>query len=458
MKSIRPRFLLVSAVIIALALTATAFAFTYLFERGLMRQVDNELTNLVNQIAAELEFEADGSLKPPGGLSDRRFETAYGGLYWQIDDPEADDQLRSRSLWDFVLPLPEDTHEVGTIHRYYLPGPENGEVYAQERSLVVATPTGVRTIRISAAIDKAAMDSVKTQFAFDTVPYLAVLGLFLLAASALQLTLGLRPLTRVSEDLKELRVRPNKRLVGPYPKEIGHLVDAVNDLLDTQERTIEKSRARAGDLAHGLKTPLTVLANHADILRRDGNEEMACEISDLVQTMEAHVSHELARSRIAPGPEHRFSDGNPGETVSDIARTLSRTPSGESIAWELDVPAGTLVKVDPNDLRELIGNIMENAVKWAAGKVSVRGVVKTGFIELRIEDDGPGIATEQIEQMMDRGKRFDEKTPGTGLGLAIVQDIADAYRLPINIQNRQTRGLCVIVQLPIAGPAAAADQ
>ncbi len=454
MKSIRPRFLLVSAIVIALALTATEFAFTYLFQRSLERQIDDELTNLVNQIAAGLEFRPDGSLRPPGGLSDRRFDTAYGGLYWQIDDPETDAQLRSRSLWDSVLQLPADTHDVGTIHRYYLPGPDKGEVYVQERSLVVATPTGARTIRISVAIDKAAMDSIKTQFTFDTVPYLVVLGLFLLAASALQLTLGLRPLTRVSSDLKELRIRPNKRLVGPYPREIEHLVDAVNGLLDTQERTIEKSRARAGDLAHGLKTPLTVLETDAENLRREGNEEMASEILGLVRTMEAHVNHELARSRIAPGPEHRFSDGNPGETVSNIARTLSRTPRGESVAWTLDVPAGVLVKVDPNDLRELIGNILENAVKWAAGEVTVRGAVKNGNIELKFEDDGPGIATEQIDQMMDRGKRFDEKTPGTGLGLAIVQDIAEAYRLPISIQNRQTHGLCVIVQLPIAEPPA----
>lgn len=450
MKSIRPRFLLVSGFVIALSLAATAFAFTYLFERALERQIDADLTNIVNQIAAGLDFDAQGKLKEPAGLADKRFHNAYGGLYWQIDDFETGDVLRSRSLWDFVLALPEDTHDAGAIHRYYLPGPDQGEVYAQERSLIVATPTGARSIRIAVAIDKTALSNGSTQFAYDLIPYLATLGLFLLTASAFQLAWGLKPLAGVSNDLKHLADQPNRRLDRSYPLEISHLVDAVNGLLDAQEKTIEQSRKRAADLAHGLKTPLTVLANNAEKLRARGLEEMAEEISTLVKTMEANITHELARSRIAAGPGYRKSDANLSETLSVIARTLAKTPKGESVKWRTNVPPDVWVKIDPNDLRELLGNILENAVKWAAGEVVVIAAVHGATVRLSVEDDGPGIATDKITEMMDRGKRFDEKIPGTGLGLAIVRDIAEAYGLTLTIQNRQTNGLCVVTELPLA--------
>ncbi len=455
MNSIRTRFLILSFAIIALALTATGFMFSYLFELGIKNRVDAELVNLGNQIASQLEFDADGAIKAPTGLSDTRFNAAYGGLYWQIDDPDNGDQLRSRSLWDFTLALPEDTHDAGTIHRYDLDGPEGSKLYAQERSLIVATPTGARDIRICIAIDKASLVSATSDFVKNLIPYLLVLGALLLATSAIQLTFGLKPLIKLSEDVDKIQEHPNQRLNVEYPTEVAPLVVAVNSLLSNREKTIEKSRSRAADLAHGLKTPLTVLANNAGKLKDLGKTEIASEISAMVQVMQSHIDHELARSRISPAPEHRSSDANLGEVIGALTRTLEKTPKGSGIKWTVNGYADFDVKIDPNDLRELAGNILENAVKWSKDEV-ITTISRSGnFAEITVEDDGPGIDPAQIQQMTDRGMRFDEKTPGTGIGLAIVHDIVEVYGLKMSIQNRQSNGLSIKLLLPTTEKGAA---
>jgi signal transduction histidine kinase len=284
----------------------------------------------------------------------------------------------------------------------------------------------------------------------DILPYVIVLGAFLLAASAFQLSLGLRPLSRVSSDLKLIEEAPGKRLDGEYPREISELISAVNSLLDAKEKTIAKSRSRAADLAHGLKTPLTVLANNADKLRKAGNADMAGEIASLCSVMQNHIDHELTRSRIAEASSLGIAKAEFTSVMDEIQRTLAKTPKGENLNWKREGDMAFTVRIDPHDLRELIGNIVENAVKWTSGTIMIKAKKTDGFLQVSIEDDGPGVASDKIDQMTTRGKRFDETISGTGFGLSIVQDIVENYKLPFSIQNRQTSGLLVTVGLPIA--------
>ena len=451
MTSLKRRFLAVAALTIAAALLGAGFVFVHLFSNNLARRIDNELTNYVNQIAGELQFAADGTVKAPVRLSDPRFSRAYSGLYWQIDDFARKDRLRSRSLWDFVLALPDDDHIAGDIHRYRLAGPEGTRVIVQERSLVIAAPGGARTIRVAAALDEAGLVAARDQFMVDMVPYLVVLGLFLLIASGLQLSLGLRPLAAISRQLDAIRDRRKQRLEGKFPNEIARLAGAVNNLLEVQEKSIGKARARAGDLAHGLKTPLTVLANDAETLIGRGDAEIGGEIGEMVQTMQLHIDRELARARLVPEPALRKGDAIVHVIVGDVLRTLQRTPHGEKLDWQVDLPGGQAVKVDPGDLRELAGNIVENAAKWARSSVRVSSRVEGRWVVLRVDDDGPGVDDAAIGALTERGKRFDEQRPGSGIGLAIVRDIADVYDLEFSIRNLQTNGLCAEVSLPLAG-------
>ncbi len=450
MKSMRLQFLVISALSIALALAAAGFVMIKLFEKNLERRVEAELIIYVNQIAAELSFDKDGQIKSPTTLSDRRFTLAYSGLYWQIDDISLKQQLRSRSLWDYALPLPVDTHITGELHRYFLPGPNGGTVIVQERQLIVATPKGARPVRISTAMNYETVTQARSQFTKDMMPYLIILGIFLLLSSAIQLSLGLRPLKNVRDGLNAVRNRQKQRLDGDFPSEIKPLTQAINQLLDSQEETISRARKRAADLAHGLNTPLTVLTNDAAKLKEKGEREIAGELADLAQVMRSHVDYELARSRITPEPSHRNSDANPHQIVAEIAKTLQRTPKGEALSWKIDVPKDVEVTVDRDDLRELLGNIVENAVKWTQTQVEITGTSSSDAVTLVIEDDGKGLDPKLIETIMVRGIRHDQKTQGTGIGLSLVREICDIYTIDLTIENRQTSGLRVTLVFELA--------
>ncbi len=449
MNSLRLRFLIVSALSIALVLTASGFVMIRLFEKSLERRVESELTNYVNQIASELAFAKDGYLLPPKFLSDRRFDLAYSGLYWQIDDETVSRQLRSRSLWDYALPLPADSHGAGEVHRYFLPGPDTNTVIVEERELIVATPKGSRPIRITAAMNYKTVTDARSRFAYDMLPYLVVLGAFLLLASAIQLTLGLRPLKNIREGLEAVRSRKKQRLDDNYPNEIKPLAQAINHLLDSQDETIDRARKRAADLAHGLNSPLTVLVNDAAKLKSRGETEIGEELNSLARAMRSHVDYELARSRITPEQGQRKSDGNPATVTGQIVKTLQRTPKGEILDWQIDIPAEVTVSVDPEDLRELIGNIIENALKWTDTMVAISGIVERGKLTLSIEDDGEGLDPRLIETTMQRGVRHDQQTPGTGIGLALVREICEINHIRLAIENRQSHGLCVTMIFPV---------
>ena len=445
MLSIRGRFLIVSVASVILAMMLASLVFVSLFTRNLERRIDQELTGHINRFAGTLRFAADGTLELPDRPADRRFAEPYGGLYWQVEDDRKSHQLRSPSLWDYALPLPVDTHEPSSVHRYTLPGPEGSELMVQERQIIVAAPEGPRPLRLAVAIDARTLTEARQAFVLDIIPFVVALAAFLIAASLAQLTFGLRPVSSVKEGLNRIRERKAERLDGPYPKELQGVVDAVNRLLDAQADIIQKARSRSADLAHGLKTPLTVVANDAATLKERGQTDIADELAHLASVMQAHVDRELARSRIAATAELRASDANLATAVDRIVRTLKRTPRGGDLAWKVDVAPDVTVEVDPHDLEELLGNILDNAVKWSRSTIEVtleRGDKRPRLV---IEDDGPGADPAGIKLIMERGIRLDSQTPGTGIGLSIVKDIASVYDLAIEIANRPAGGLRVSI-------------
>lgn len=440
--SIRARFLIISLVTVPAALALAGLFMVSVFSTNLERRLDAELTGHINNIAAALRFTADGSPERPAGFFDKRFEDAYGGLYWQIGDGTSPARLRSHSLWDFTLAPPGDLPTDGRVLHYDMPGPDGTILTAQQRQIMVPTPAGLRTLQITVAADRKQLEDAGYRFAFDILPYLAGLAIFLIGASLIQVVFGLKPLAALTSGLDRIRERRGGRLGGVLPKEFEPVEISVNRLLDAQAQAIAKARARAGDLAHGLKTPLTVLSNDALTLRDKGETEMADEIDRLVALMRAHVEAELARSRIVANAELRQSDADMDRIIGQIVRTLKRTPEGEALAWQVEIGEPADVPLDPHDLRELIGNIVENAVKWAKGEVTI--IWKNR--RLTITDDGPGVDPEQIRSMTERGVRLDEQVPGTGLGLSIVKEICTVYGLTLSIENRQHAGLQITVE------------
>jgi len=233
------------------------------------------------------------------------------------------------------------------------------------------------------------------------------------------------------------------------------LTETMNQLLASQGETIERARKQAANLAHGLKTPLTVLTNDARKLEALGETEMALELQSLANTMRMHVDYELARSRITPDQNQRKSDGIPSQTLAEIVNTLKRMPKGGDMQWNISVPDNITVAVDPDDLRELIGNIVGNALKWAKSTINVTGTVEDAKLTLSIEDDGAGLEPKLIDSIMQRGIRHDQKTPGSGIGLSLVQEICAVYKIDLTIENRQSHGLCVTLEFEITPGARA---
>jgi signal transduction histidine kinase len=449
-RSIRIRFVLVSLLSVAAALSLAAFVFVGLFTRSLEHRLDQELTDHLNNIAGQIEFAADGTVRLPDRPTDIRFSTPYGGLYWQIADDRRGTQTRSASLWDYTLPLPDDPQETGAVHRYNLPGPEGETLLVQERKVIARATDGERPLRLAVAIDTATITEAREAFVADIIPYMLALAAFLVAASLAQLTFGLKPLSAIGDGLDRIRARQASRLTGPLPGELKPMVDAMNRLLDDQDALIARARARAADLAHGLKTPLTVLANDAETLKERGEEEIGEELAHLASVMRNHVDRELARSRIAATASLRSADADLGQSVAMIVRTLKRTPDGERLAFSVNVPEGIKLGIDPSDLQELTGNLVENAVKWARTTITIAATSGPDGAVLEVIDDGPGVGDADLKRMTERGVRLDTRIAGTGIGLSIVSDIAEVYGIDVEIANGETGGLHVTLRFAAA--------
>jgi len=454
-KSLRIRLLAAAILSIAGALLLAGFGLVELFERHVERRVSAELTTYIHQIAGNLNFGESDSVSLTGALADPRFERALSGLYWQIRDESTGFTLRSRSLWDYVLPIPPDELTTGIVHSHLLPGPDGGVLTVQERIVVYERAAGERLIRIAVALDRRDIEKAGEKFAGEVAPALLLLAVVLAGAAWVQVSVGLRPLEGVRRGVSAVRSQRQQRLRGNFPDEVMPLVLEVNELLDAQDRSMERARARAGDLAHGLKTPLTVLTADARKLREKGEAGFADEIEDLARFMQRHIDRELARTRIAYESGRRRREANLAAIVGGLVATLRRTPAGEALDWTLAVPENLVVMADPADLTEAIGNLLENAAKWARSIVRVTAGREGDAVVLRIRDDGEGIPEKQISALGQRGARLDEQVPGTGLGLAIAKDILDAYEGTLDLRNEPEGGLTATVRLGVAQTAPA---
>lgn len=443
--SLRLRLLLAAALSVLPALALSAFGLTLLFERHVERRVEAELGVFLDQIVAGFERVSDGGLVVAQEPADPRFEEPLSGLYWQVLAGET--VLASRSLWDVVLALPPDELANSAVHRHRIAGPGGSELIVLERSVTLPDRLGGDILRAAVAIDAAEISTATRAFAVDLLPYIAVLAVFLIAAAYAQVTVGLLPLAAVRRRLADIRAGRQRRLGRAFPDEIQPLAGEVDALLEARERQAEKARARAGDLAHGLKTPLQVLAGSVDRLRAKGEEDVAQDIELVAGTMRRHVERELARARMAAGGPDARADV--AQIVERLIAVVSRTPAGSRLDWTPEIPAATVARIDSDDLAEALGNLIENAARHARRRVAVRAREEAGSVMITVADDGAGIPPEQLGEALRRGSRLDNLGSGAGLGLAIVQDVAEAWGGQLRLRNG-TAGLEVDFSVPAA--------
>ena len=437
--SLRLRLILGGMAAILLALTVAGGGLVHLFKRHVARSIADDLDLHLKQILANLDVTPEGRITLAKEPRDPRFDTPLSGLYWQISDDRGQ-VLRSRSLWDATLPVAVDAISPGEEHLHVLHRFDYGEVLAAERS-VVLTANGSRiAVRVVVAASLASVSKAASSFTRNLIVALAILGLVLTAATVLQVSLGLRPLGRLKRGVADIRAGRLSHFETEAPSEVRPLVEELNALIDGQEREIERSRGRAADLAHGLKTPLAALSADARRLRERGEKAIAGDIEGVVSAMGRHVDRELARARVRGGAVRGLARSTPLEPlVASLVATLGRTHDGERVVFETRIPPAVAIPMDRQDLAEVLGNLLENAARHAASRVLVSAEVAHGFA-LHVEDDGPGLDDAQRRGVVKRGVRFDECEGGAGLGLAIVQDVLEAYGWVLRLDSSPELG------------------
>lgn len=446
-RSLRFRLLVAAVISVATALLIAGISLVVMFERHVERRIGSELETYLNQIAASVDMTDSERIAFGHDLADPRFNQPISGLYWQIQDEERPTLLRSRSLWDNVIELPDDELTRGTVHGHFLPGPAGQQLIVRERQILFQPTTGERRVRIAVAVDKRTLVEARNAFATDMLPYLVVMAAVLLVAVWIQVRIGLAPLDSVRRGVTDIRSGTTRRLERAYPDEVMPLVDEMNGLLEAQEQAIQRARAWTADLAHGLKTPLTVLTADSQRLREAGNSAIADDLDQLAETMRRRVDRELIRARVRSGIETRRVRADAGDAINRIVRTLKRTPRGAGLIWSVEAPDGADAAILPEDLTELLGNILENATKWANAAISV-SVCRGNGILIKVEDDGPGVPEDQLITLGQRGVRLDEQQQGSGLGLAIARDVVEAYHGVLSLDSSPMGGLAVTVRIP----------
>jgi signal transduction histidine kinase len=462
--SLRMRLLLATLAALALALLLAGVLLSNLFRTHVLRQFEATLTQQLDQLTAQLEVDTAGlPMMDARALSDPRWQKPYSGLYWQIDRVSPDGQtrsgvLRSRSLWDSSLVLGADALADGAVHSHEGTGPQGAAVLMLERTVGLGEPSGARWRLIVAADTRDTLRAV-AEFRGVLGASLLVLGALLVLAALAQVAVGLRPLRKLQTALGRVREGHDARLNGLFPAEVQPLIDDFNSVLDRNAEVVARARTQAGNLAHGIKTPLAVLGQAAaQTLRQPQHDhQLASLVQEQVETARRQVDWHLARARAAASAADAQRLPGQRTPVAPLVRGLERVMQRAYAARTLDMDSTELTETlafagEAQDLQDMLGNLLDNACKWARSAVRVSGSTSAGGspgrLQLCVEDDGPGIDDQACTAVLQRGLRLDESVPGFGLGLAIVDELARLYGGQLRLGRSALGGLRAELTLP----------
>lgn len=443
----------------AVALLVSGLVLASLFRETVERGFDQRLAALLESVIAASQGQPDDQVGLTRPLGEPRFGRPFSGWYWQIDTARGV-VLRSRSLWDQVLPAPDPAaapapssvsgQTAVSMQHYDAPGPEGQSLRIVARRITLPHSATEYVFRVAGDRDEI---SEEIRLFNETLAWsLGALGLGLVAAVLLQVRYGLVPLRRLGRSLADIRLGHASRLEGHFPREVQPLVQELNALVDHNAALVERARRQIADLAHALKTPLSVLVNEAAASRTP----LAGTVRKQTARMRRQVDHTLARARAAGSANILGARTPVAPVVHDLSRTLKRIYTERPHAILVRCEKNTVFAGERQDLEEMIGNLLDNACKWSRTKVDVSVDANDGRLTVRVEDDGPGLLPDSAERMLERGARLDEQVEGWGLGLSIVRDIAALYGGAIAFESAPSGGLAVRLVLPAAESASTA--
>ncbi len=422
------------------------------FRGAAIRRFDQSLAVLTDDLYAGSSVD-DGQLRAPF-LTDIRATRAYSGRYWVILDKQRDGGMRaierSRSLFDSDLMLSSRQVDQldakpGKTQYFDLRGPQDKPLRAA--AIQARLPGYPDPVVFLAAEDRSPIDADADRFAGVTAVALLILGVGLILAVVVQVRFGLQPLFRLRREVAAVRRGKAERVDGTYPEELEPLARELNALLAHNQEVVERQRTHVGNLAHALKTPLSVMLTEAS--QQPG--QLAEVVERQAQTMREQVDHHLRRARAAARSQ-TSGERTPLEPILDeLAVTLERIFQDKGVQIDWRCPEDLCFQGEKQDLMELAGNVMENAGKWCRGKIRVEAAPEGETrLVLTVDDDGPGLPPEERAQALKRGQRLDENAPGSGLGLSIVDELARAYGGSVQLGESPLGGLRVSLNLPRA--------
>jgi signal transduction histidine kinase len=443
-------------------LVVTGVALSTLYRHAVERAFDRRLDVYLRTLVADVASPEEGAEKFPQSIGEPLFELPLSGWYWQVTrlDTKKPEVHSSRSLWDSALPrLPaKDSSDAAEAQQGYAEGPEEQNLRIVERNIDLGDDG---RYLISVAGDASEIDDETRSFDRVIGATFALLTVALLLTTALQVRFGLLPLSRISASLAAIRSGRAERLEGQFPVEIAPLARETNALIDANREIVERARTHVGNLAHALKTPLSVLVNEATTR---GDDPFAKKVLEQTDIMRDQVARQLERARLAARASviGMLTDVPP--VVTALARTMEKLHRERDIAIALDVPEHARFRGEQQDLEEMVGNLVDNACKWAQSRVAIEVVADRAATESQpaaaavhrdkprvriiVDDDGPGLTPAQREQVALRGQRLDETKPGSGLGLSIVVELASLYGGALTLGTAPIGGLRTELALP----------
>jgi signal transduction histidine kinase len=441
--SLARRLLVSSLAGLAVLLLAGGIALSWAFRRSAEAAFDVRLEALHRALVATLQIDDSGRLIAESSLGDPRFEQVFSGWYWQVADARGEVLATSRSLWDSMLRVSEDGEDGRNPNPPALRvvGPRGQQLRALARTLTL--PRRDAPLRVTLAADEVEVRRAIDRFDTLLITALGVLGAGILVLVAVQMRVLLRPLQGIASELEQVRDGRRERVGHDAPRELAVLVDSLNALLAHDEELVRAARARAADLAHALKTPLSLVLAEAEELAG----ERGARIARHADTMRRHIEFRLATATPRPAVVRERTPVRP--VVDAIVETLARLHP--SVAVEACVEEEPVFRGAREDLEEIVGNLLENACKWAEKRASVSARVSDDRLELRFEDDGPGLDEAASRAVLARGVRLDERAPGSGLGLAIVGDLVAIHGGELELGRSVLGGLRVAVRMAKGG-------
>src|SRR5271163_2762945 len=434
-------------------LIVTGVALSTLYRHAVERSFDRRLDVYLRTLVADVASPEEGADKYPQSIGEPLFELPLSGWYWQVTrlDTKTPEVHSSRSLWDSNLPrLPDDRSASAAEYRQgYAQGPEDQNLRIVERNIDLG---GDGRYLISVAGDASEIDDETNSFDRAIGMTFAALTVALLLTTALQVRFGLAPLTRISAGLAAIRSGRAERLEGDFPVEIAPLARETHALIDANREIVERARTHVGNLAHAIKTPLSVIVNEASA---HGADPFASKVLEQADVMRDQVAHHLERARIAARLTIVGTVTEVTPAIEALRRTMEKIHRDRGIVIRVEADGHAKFRGERQDLEEMAGNLVDNACKWASSRVFIEVRVEPPaaagagpVLRIIVDDDGRGLSAAERAQVARRGQRLDESKPGSGLGLSIVVDLAALYGGSLSLGNAPIGGLRSELVLP----------